>query len=85
MSLGGVPPHSRIHLPQADMLCPVGAKTLIYVFGLKSHGMSAQGNTPRSLSIQVFDHRMPGRSFDFVRTCLPHNGETIDFFLKVSP
>jgi len=23
---GGVHPHSRIHLPQADMLCPFGAK-----------------------------------------------------------
>jgi len=34
---GGVHPHSRIHLPQADLLCPVGAKRKFS--GLKGHDM----------------------------------------------
>jgi len=37
---GGVHPHSRIHLPQADMLGPLGAKRDFS--GLKDHGLSAQ-------------------------------------------
>ena len=48
---GGVHPNWRIHLPQADMLSPVGAKRNFsgqrgqrgLCFGLKGHGMSAQG------------------------------------------
>jgi len=36
---GGVHPHSRIHLPQADMLGPVRAKRGFS--GLKDHDMSA--------------------------------------------
>ena len=48
---GGVHPHSRILLPQADMLCPVGAKHNFrrmngqsrLCFGLKGQGMSAHG------------------------------------------
>ena len=39
---GDVHPHSRIHLPQAGMLSPVGAKHNFS--GLKGHGMSARGN-----------------------------------------
>lgn len=46
---GGVHPHSRIHLPQADMLCPVGAKRNCPSLsgphrldsGLQAHGISA--------------------------------------------
>ena len=37
---GGVHPHLRIHLPQADMLGTVGAKRGFS--GLKDHGLSAQ-------------------------------------------
>jgi len=48
---GGVHPHSRIHLPQAALLCPVGAKRNsprlkghgCLRSGLQGHGMSAQG------------------------------------------
>jgi hypothetical protein len=48
---GGVHPHSRIHLPQADVLCPVGAKRNFrglnglqrLYSGLKGRSMSAQG------------------------------------------
>ena len=48
---GGVHPHSRIHLPQADMLCPVGAKRHFFppetprclVSGLKGQGCLRSG------------------------------------------
>jgi len=51
MTWGGVHPHSRLHLPQADLLCPVGAKRNFpglnglqrLYSGLKGRSMSAQG------------------------------------------